>query len=136
MNYVRAIFMKHKTWGLLLVVVAMVAPMACGFISPGEAREVLKAGREIRRVETEEIEPLLEQLDSLRYDEIEPRYREIDDLNSQIDRIVGERRESLESEYDSLDGDPGPLMDALRDEADQAFNELEGAYRQIEDEEQ
>ena len=60
--------------------------MACGFISPGEAREVLKAGREIRRVETEEIEPLLEQLDSLRYDEIEPRYREIDDLPSLLRR--------------------------------------------------
>ncbi len=120
----------HTICLLAAAIIVLVAGAGCDFITPGEAREAVEAGRELQRIETEEIRPLQDELESLRFTEMEPRYQEIEDLHAQT-RVI--EQEKLEPLWRSFDGEEiKARSEALSQEIDAGFREIQELNRTIE----
>jgi len=125
--------MRRNKWALMWVSLAMVAATACGVVSLGEAHQVLEASREIQRMESQEVQPLLNELDPLRNDEIEPRSYEIEDLARQVRDIERNKIEPIAAEYEGLDG-PNTEFFAKQAEYEKLFRVLKEEGGAIENE--
>ncbi|MBM3957265.1 MAG: hypothetical protein FJ313_04350, partial [Gemmatimonadetes bacterium] len=114
-----------KRLGVRLLIAATLIPVVgagCDFITPDEARRAIEAGRDIRQIEQENIRPLEDGLNSLRVNEMEPRYREIEDLRDRIRQIEEQKLEPLRRGFDGY-----------RPETDGKSAEIEAAYRGIDE---
>ncbi len=76
MNYKRA----------LSAIMFSVLLSACGLVDTEAAGEAVALKEQVLRIQTEQLDPLLDQLSGLKSD-IEPLEEEIDDLESQRDEI-------------------------------------------------
>jgi chromosome segregation ATPase len=106
----------------------LLSGIACDFASSQEAKEVLQTGREVRKIETEELEPRLAALDRLRNDEIDPREERLEEIDRQIRDIYRTKIEPLHEQMRRQQ----PTGDPMRE----VFREFEGRMQSIMDDEE
>lgn len=105
--------------------------IGCDFVIAQDAQTVLDTGRELQRIETEEIRPQLAALDHLRAEEISPRQDRIQDLWREIQTIERETVRPLEEQLDT----PGPEGQSLAEkeaEFDTRFRDMNDEERMLE----
>jgi chromosome segregation ATPase len=89
--------------------------VGCDFASSREAREVLETGREVRKIETEELAPRLAALDKLRAEQIFPREEQLESLHQQIREIHRTKIEPLHDQMRGMEPRGDPMMAVARD---------------------
>jgi DNA repair exonuclease SbcCD ATPase subunit len=93
---------------------------ACGLVDTEAAGEAVALKEQVLRIQTEQLDPLLDQLSDFQA-EIEPLEQEIDDLESQRDELVDQGR-NLANEFER----------EMRDRFEMVFQDEEGARREFE----
>ena len=131
---------------VLPVIAFSILLSACGLVDTEAAGEAIALKEQVLRIQSEELDPLLDQLSDFQ-SSIEPLEKEIDDLEDQRDGLVEqgrvladeferEMRDRFESVYQDDEGTRRIFeeqIEALHDELQDQENDLEDQYRAIED---
>jgi hypothetical protein len=109
----------------------LVGATACEQLIQDGAREAAATGREIRALEDAELMPLKERMQSLQFDEIEPRQREIEDLHREIERI---QRTVIDPLWNNIDDPwgPGGELTLAQEALQEQYALIDAEFRQIE----
>ena len=118
---------------LLPAIIFSVLLSACGLVDTEAAGEAIALKEQVLRIQTEELDPLLDQLADFQ-SEIEPLEQEIDDLEQQRDELVDQGR-NLAEEFEREMRDRFELVYQDEDEARRIFEkEIDDQFDAIEDE--
>lgn len=106
---------------------------ACGLVDTEAAGEAIALKEQVLRIQTEQLDPLLDQLSDFQ-SEIEPLEQEIDDLEQQRDELVDQGR-NLADEFEREMEDRFQMVYQGEDEARRVFEkEIDDQFDAIEDE--
>ena len=119
--------MFTKSWMVALLGFGVIAA-GCGVITSQDAQETLDATRELRRIENEEIRPLIDAIDALEEAEIAPRELELETLSRTIRAAYRDKLQPIEDQMRSLRPEKG-----IEDEFEAQFRVLEVERRGIEE---
>ena len=92
---------------------------ACGLVDTEAAGEAIALKEQVLRIQTEQLDPLLDQLSDFQ-SEIEPLEQEIDDLEQQRDELVDQGR-NLADEFEREMEDRFQMVYQGEDEARRVF---------------
>ena len=122
-----------KKWYAVGAVGTLLLAAACGPISARDAQGVLDTGREIQRLQQEEIAPRLDAISELRQeiDPLEARLREIEKEFREVER--GSIRPIEEEFKDSMSGGNHGLLRGLEEEVQARMRIIDEAQRELED---
>ena len=117
---------------LLPAIIFSVLLSACGLVDTEAAGEAIALKEQVLRIQTEQLDPLLDQLSGFQ-SEIEPLEQEIDDLEQQRDELVDQGRD-LADEFEDEMRDKFELVYQDEDEGRRIFEkEIDDQFDDIED---
>ena len=117
---------------LLPAIIFSVLLSACGLVDTEAAGEAIALKEQVLRIQTEQLDPLLDQLSDFQ-SKIEPLEQEIDDLEEQRDELVDQGR-NLADEFEDEMRDKFELVYQDEDEGRRIFEkEIDDQFDDIED---
>lgn len=123
-----------KKWYMLGAAGVLLTALACGPISARDAQGVLDTGREIQRLQQEEITPRLDSIAALQ-EEIEPLESRLREIKKEFREIERESIRPLEEEFQDFDDGPDRgIMRGLEEEFQAKMRAIDDAQRELQHE--